>query len=446
MRNWRAAIPSILALVCIAGLAWCVHRLQQIDPFARLNPLYADAGMGNVLIRFTQTEVRARQLNQPLWRMKVKRADLSRDRQRWLLDGVQEAVLYDDGKPAWRLTAAQAVYEGASRFLQVADARLYGNPVQLTCSQATWRDQKRELQCLGIIRGSLRDGEFTAQALRYLGGEKRLVAEEVRLVMRTSLEPVAFLQTEPAKQEANEKQTKTRRVEVTFKRLEEQQGKTRIGEGLVIRDGDTVMTADRAEQDIEAQIIHATGNLHVTDPRVELSADKLTIELKEKRAVLEGNVKILVKPKQSEEAGAQPASEETRSLKTEMREPVQITCDRAENLYQKKIITLTGNLKMVQLLKENGKTRTLTAQKAVYNSRTEQVQLVGEVHGVDEKGQELIAPEILVSVKEGDEWLKITQPGKMVILVEEEEEETAEEKPTGSQPVSPPSPPQQGQR
>lgn len=423
--------------MCIAGLAWCVHRLQQIDPFARLNPFYADAGMGNVLVRFTDTEVRARQLNQLLWRMKVKRADLSRDRQRWLIDGVQEAVLYDNGKPAWRLTAAQAVYEGASRFLQVADARLYGNPVQITCSQATWRDQTRELQCMGIIRGSLRDGEFTAQALRYRGGEKRLVAEGVRLVMHTSLEPIAFLQTEPPKQNASDKQTKTRRVEVEFKRLEEQQGKTRIGEGLVIRDGDTVMTADRAEQDIEAQVIHATGNLRVTDPRVELSADRLTIELKEKRAILEGNVQILVKPKESQQANAQPTSEETRSLKTEMREPVQITCDRAENLYQKKIITLTGNLKMVQLLKENGKTRTLTAQKAIYNSRTEQVQLVGDVHGVDEKGQELTAPEILVSVKEGDEWLKITQPGKMVIFVEEEEE-TAEETPT------PAPPPQQG--
>lgn len=444
MSNWRTAIPSVLALMCIAGLAWCVHRLQQIDPFARLNPFYADAGMGNVLVRFTDTEVRARQLAQPLWQMKVKQADLSRDRQRWMLDGVQEAVLYDDGKPAWRLTAAQAVYEGASRLLQVADVRLYSNPVRLTCSQAIWRDQTRELQCMGIIQGSLRDGEFTAQSLRYLGGEKRLVAEGVRLALRTSLEPVAFLQAEPAKQNTGEKQSKTRRVEVEFKRLEEQQGKTRIGEGLVIRDGDTVMTADRAEQDIEAQIIHATGNLRVTDPRVDLSADRLTIELKEKRAILEGNVKILVKPKESQEASAQPTSEETRSLKTEMREPVQITCDRAENLYQKKIITLTGNLKMVQMLKENGKTRTLTAQKAIYNSRTEQVQLVGDVHGVDEKGQELTAPEILVSVKEGDEWLKITQPGKMVILVEEEEE-TAEESPSASQPTPPAPPPQQGQ-
>jgi lipopolysaccharide export system protein LptA len=444
MRNWRAAIPSILAMVCIVGLAWCVHRLQQIDPFARLNPLYADAGMGNVLVRFSETEVIARQLNAPLWHMKVLRADLSRDRQRWLLDGVQEAVLYDNGKPAWRLTAAQALYEGASRFLQVADARLYGNPVRLTCSQATWRDQTRELQCMGIIQGFLRDGEFTAQTLRYLGGEKRLIAEGVRLVMRTSLEPVAFLQSEPPRQNTGEKQAKTRRVEVTFKRLEEQQGKTRIGEGLVIRDGDTIMTADRAEQDIEAQVIHASGNLKVTDPRVDISADKLTIELKEKRAVLEGNVKILVKPKQSEEQAAQPTSEETRSLKTEMREPVQITCDRAENLYQRKIITLTGNLKMVQILKESGKTRTLTAQKAVYNSRTEQVQLIGEVHGVDEKGQELIAPEILVSVKEGDEWLRISQPGKMVIFVEEEEE--TEETPTATPPASPTTPPQQGQR
>jgi len=444
MRNWRAAISPILAMVCIAGLAWCVQRLQQIDPFARLNPLYADAGMGNVLVRFSETEVVARQLNTPLWRMKVQRADLSRDRQRWLLDGVQEAVLYDDGKPAWRLTAAQAMYEGASRFLQVADAHLYGNPVRLTCSQATWRDQTRELQCTGIIRGSLRDGEFSAQTLRYLGREKRLVAEGGRLVMRTSLEPVAFLQADPPTQNSGEKQAKTRRVEVTFKRLEEQQGKTRIGEGLVIRDGDTIMTADRAQQDIEAQIIHATGNLRVTDPRVDLSADKLTIELKEKRAVLERNVKILVKPRQTEEQAAQPASEETRSLKTEMREPVQITCDRAENLYQKKIITLTGNLKMVQTLRESGKTRTLTAQKAVYNSRTEQVQMTGEVHGVDEKGQELIAPEILVSVKEGEEWLKISQPGKMVIFVEEEEE--TEEAPTTTPPASPTTPPEQVQR
>ncbi|MDW8104440.1 MAG: LptA/OstA family protein [Armatimonadota bacterium] len=437
MRNWRAAIPSALALTCIAVLAWGVHRLQQIDPFARLNPLYADAGMGNVLVRFTQVEVRARQLQQPLWQVRVHRADLSRDRQRWLLEGVQEAVLYDDGQPAWRLRAARAAYEGASRLLQVSEAHLQGNPVRLYCSQATWRDQTRELQCLGIIRGTLRDGEFTAQSVRYLGGERRLVAEEVRLVMRTSWEPIAFLQTEPPKESANARQPRTRRVEIEFKRLEEQQGKTRIGEGLTIRDGDTLMTADRAEQDIEAQVIRATGNLRVTDPRVDLTADRLIIELKEKRAVLEGNVQIFVKPKEPQEASAQAPEEETRSLKTEMREPVQITCDRAENLYQKKVITLTGNLKMVQVLKENGKTRTLTAQKAVYNSRTEQVQLIGEVRGVDEKGQELIAPEILVSVKEGDEWLRINQPGRMVILVEEEEET--------EEPPAPP-PPQQTQR
>ncbi len=425
--------------MCIAGLAVSIHRLQQIDPFARLNPAYAQAGMGNVVVRFSETEIRARQLNRLLWRMKVQRIDLARDRQTWLVDGVREAVLYEDGRPAWRLTAAGARYEGASRFLQIAEAHLKGDPVQLYCSQATWRDQTRELQCAGTVRGSLRDGEFTAQSLRYLGWEKRLIAEQVHLLIHTSLQPIAFLQEEPSRTQANDRQTRTRRVEVTFQRIEEQQGKTRIGEGLVIRDGDTVMTADRAEQDIEAQIIHATGNLRVTDPRVELSADRLTIELKDKRAVLEGNVTILVKPKQSEQANAQPVEEETRSLRTEMREPVQITCDRAENLYQKKIITLTGNLKMVQTLRESGKTRTLTAEKAVYNSRTEQVQLVGKVYAVDEKGQELSAPEVLVSVKEGDEWLKITQPGKLVILVEEEEEE--ETTPAPSSPA-----PQQGQR
>lgn len=440
MSNWRTAIPPALALICIAGLAWSVNWLQQIDPFARFNPLYAQAGMGDVFVRFTETDVLARQLNRPLWRMKVQRADLSRDRQRWLLDGVREAVLYDDGQPLWRLKAEQAQYEGASRFLQVRDAYLRGKPVQLYCSQLTWRDQTRELQCVGIIRGALRDGEFIATALRYLGREQRLIAEGVNLTVRTAQNPVAFLQKEP---QSSEKLAKTRRVEVTFRRLEEQQGKTRIGEGLVIRDGDTLMTADRAEQDIEAQVIYATGNLRVTDPRVEISADKLTIELKTKRALLEGNVQILVKPKQSEAQNAQPVSEETRSLKTEMREPVQITCDRAENLYQEKVVTLTGNLKMVQVLKESGKTRTLTAQKAVYNSRTEQVQLVGEVHGVDEKGQELFAPEILVSVKEGEEWLKIAQPGRMVIIVEEEEE--TKEPPTAQQPASP-TPPQQGQR
>jgi lipopolysaccharide export system protein LptA len=424
-------------MVCIAGLTWSVYRLQQIDPFARLNPVYADAGMGNVLIRFTDTEVVARQLNAPLWRMKVQRADLARDRQQWHLHGIREAVLYEEGQPVWRMKASQAIYEGASRRLQVQEARLSGKPVQVFCSQAVWREPTRELYCLGIIRGALRDGEFTATALRYRGDEKRLEAEQVRLVLYTSVQLTSFVQAPTS----NEKQTKTRRVEVLFRRIEEQQGKTRIGEGLVIRDGDTTMTADRAEQDIEAQIIRATGNLRVTDPRVELSAEKLTIELKEKRALLEGNVKILVKPKEDQDA-SQSATDETRSLKTEMREPVQIMCERAENLYQKKVITLTGNLKMVQILKETGKTRTLTAQKAVYNSRTEQVQLIGEVHGVDEKGQELLAPEIVVSVKEGDEWLRIDQPGKMVILVEEEEEKA----PPDAQPAPPPSSPTHAQR
>lgn len=414
-----------MALLCLAVLAWGVHRLQQIDPFARFNPLYAQAGMGDTLVRFTHIEVLARQLDQPLWRMQVMRADLSRDRQRWQLEGVQEAVLYAEGKPSWRLHARYATYEGASRYLQVFNASLSSDTITLQCDLVSWQDHTRQLRCAGRIRGTLRDGEFAASSLHYLGSEQRIVAEGVRLLVRTDLQLANLLQT-PATASNGAPARNTRRVEITFRRLEEQQGKTRIGEGLVIRDGDTTITADRAEQDIEAQIIRAQGNLRVTDPRVDITADRLTIELKEKRALLEGNVQIVVKPK--EDTSAPPPAEESRSLRTEMRQPVQITCDRAENLYQKKVITLSGNLKMVQLLKESGKTRTLTAQKAVYNSRTEQVQLVGEVHGVDEKGQEFTAPEMLVSVKEGDEWLRIDQPGRMVILVEEEEE-AAEETP-----------------
>lgn len=184
-----------------------------------------------------------------------------------------------------------------------------------------------------------------------------------------------------------------------------------------INQGDTVLTADEVEynQNEEIQTAVATGNVKIVDPENEVTGEKATAFFNEKRAVIEGNVKLVAKPRNRAEGGSQ-----ARSVRSEWDEKAVITCDVIEYLYQKKEATATGNLKIVQ------KDRTLTAEKVFYQVRPELITLSGGVKGRDSKNQTFSSPGVVrASLKEGDEWLEMENAvSTFRIRVEEDEEES----------------------
>lgn len=179
---------------------------------------------------------------------------------------------------------------------------------------------------------------------------------------------------------------------------------------VVVKHLDTTLTADRAEYDEKTRVVTAEGNLKMVDPETEISGAKATAYLNDRKSVIEGDVKLIAKPKPEEN----PKNPE--SPRSKFREPATVTCDRMEYLYRKKIATAEGNLKVTQ------KTRTLVGSKAVYDVNQELLTLTGGVRVTDEEGQTFTSPgTVKASLKEGAEWIE-AENGSATLKVNVEEE------------------------
>ncbi len=132
--------------------------------------------------------------------------------------------------------------------------------------------------------------------------------------------------------------------------------------------------------------------------------------------MVEGNVTMLVKPKPSPEPANAP-KESNESIRGKFSKLTTVSCPKLEYNYRKKIASATGGVQMAQ------EKRQATANKLIYESRTELITLLGNIKGVDEDGQTLSAPEkIEICAKKGAEWIKVYN-GQSTIRVELEEEE-----------------------
>jgi|GEM_PF-1549553 len=167
----------------------------------------------------------------------------------------------------------------------------------------------------------------------------------------------------------------------------------RLYGGFTIKQGDTVLRAQEAEYNQTAGTAIATGGVSVTDPQVSVTADRMTVDMNAKKAVLQGAVRVVAKPKQSD--AQDPAKQ--KGLRREFREPVLITCTNLEYYYKQKRAIASGNLRFVQ-----GK-RTFAADTCLYFQKQETAVLTGNVQGVDEKGQTYQANAIKLVLKEDDE-------------------------------------------
>lgn len=184
---------------------------------------------------------------------------------------------------------------------------------------------------------------------------------------------------------------------------------------VVVKYQDMTLTADKAVYTKKTETVVAEGNFKIVDTENDITGTKGIAYLNERRSIVDGNVKMITKPKNS-------AGKSEESVHTQLRKPATITCDKLEYLYRKKIATAEGNLKVTQ------KNRALVAKKAVYDVNQELLTLTGEVKATDEKGQTFTSPgTVKTSLKEGAEWLE-AENGSATVEVELEDEPTETDK------------------
>jgi lipopolysaccharide assembly outer membrane protein LptD (OstA) len=164
---------------------------------------------------------------------------------------------------------------------------------------------------------------------------------------------------------------------------------------VIIKHGDTTVTADKAEYNEKTRIAVVESNVKIVDGRNEITGQKATTYLNDRRNVIEGGVKLIGIPKPDTSA------KKPDSVGAKLSEPTTLVCDKLEYLYKKKIATAEGSLKITQ------KGRMLVGNRAVYDANLELVTLFGGVKVTDEKGQTFSSPgEVKVSLKDGSEWIE----------------------------------------
>lgn len=403
---------SLLALTAAFALLWSVELVRRQDPFARLARQMAQSGLQNIELRLNDAAITLREGKRVLAKLQVERIDIEKSRILWQAVNLREGIFYDEkGNPLGRASAAEILYNQPKRELHITGAptiTLLRNPVLASASPLTIRAP--------MVHWDLRKAQIAIEhpfSLEWQGGTAQ--AERLALNLRESHlrieKGVLRLQTD----EGN----KRREIEIAFGAFE-YRGDIRKGQNLKFRDGDTTAFAPYAEVDNKRRYAIATGNLWLKDPRLDLQANKLEIWYAEnqKRALLTQNVRLLIKPRETAEQP--PAEEEEDKLQEAKRYPVEAECGQIEYFYRKKIAIITGGIKAVQRLKD-GRERKLSADRAEYDQKNEILTMIGNVFLEDPDGV-FKAPRLIVSVKEGEEWVKAPEGVQGTVYYTEEEE------------------------
>jgi lipopolysaccharide assembly outer membrane protein LptD (OstA) len=193
--------------------------------------------------------------------------------------------------------------------------------------------------------------------------------------------------------------------------LNERTGLAR-GKNLVYTEGDMRFTGQTAVYKKSAREFDAQGSLELDDPKHHVTGDKSHVDLKKQLAVIKGSVVITLKPTLPDPSvPTDPANAKQRRF------PVIITCDRAEDSYKRDFIILNGHLVFKQaILKDDGKMveRTLTAEHAEYDGKTNKLHLFQPVKAFDSEGQNIeFEKDAYVGTKEGEETLTSTGKSKI---------------------------------
>jgi lipopolysaccharide export system protein LptA len=347
--------------------------------------------------------------------LRVDALAIERNRVHWRAIRLRQAVLYDErGKPIGTARAGELTYNFPAKRLYIA-----GNPTltirrhplgdfPLTVQTAwlNWDLRYQQIHTDLPTRLSWQDGQGAIERLHWDLASGVLTLERGRFQVSSTL--------------VQERAQPKREIDIQWDTAKLRSDHSEV-QGLRLRDGDTLATAERADVYDRKRYALATGNLRLEDPRIDIEGKQLEIWYGEnqKRARLQNSVRMRIKPRETQPP---PEGEEQSEVEQAKRYPVDATCDDLEYFYRRKVAYLRGNIKAVQQLPE-GRMRTLYADEAEYDQNKETLTLKGKVILDEPDRLRLETALAIVSLKEGEETVELPRGAKGVFYYTEEDEE-----------------------
>jgi len=187
-------------------------------------------------------------------------------------------------------------------------------------------------------------------------------------------------------------------------------------------ENDMVVTGSKARYNKNSKILDAEGMLAMDNPKHHVTGDVAHVETKKsvKHAVFNGNVVIVIKPKETTPGSGDEVASEKGKGGT-------ITCDHVDDFYGRKFVIMNGHLTFKQkITKKNGKIveRTLTADHAEFDENANKLHLFPPVEMKDTENQEAHFPkDVYIGTKEGEETLK-SESGKFVFNTDQDDDDS----------------------
>lgn len=179
----RRLLPVFAALAVLTGLGLLFRYAQRFDPSAGSGADYREGGMGEVSIRMEGSTIISRREGVIEWTMRADRVDFVRaiggDLENYRaieFVGVQEGMLYREGKPEAAFSAQRAVFDQPSQRLDVfGTIRLRSRRGdRLDAETLVWSQQEEFARFPQGAKGLIRGNRFTAPVVLY-SAKQRLV-------------------------------------------------------------------------------------------------------------------------------------------------------------------------------------------------------------------------------------------------------------------------------
>ncbi len=423
-RPLRNLLIGLAGVAGIFGGVWLFQATQdllQVDPFRDYRKRDQISGEDAIGATLRDADLKFYSGERLVAEARIALAEVTRDRQITRLTGIQ-----------------------AGRYLP-----LKGTPVRFTAKAGEWNDFSRSFRATGTVQAVHKEFDLKSESLvfesrtdllriprqvkgKLIGG--KLETKDFQYHVATGdwqLGPVFWegpiaLQDVPAN-----KQNQRWKIRALGG---QRRGNKEVFRDAEATDGDVIIRAPVIERDVKTDVLVATGRVEYFSREANLVSDKATVFRKEKRAIVEGNVTMLVKAEEDQKleisevpplrpivpesiANSRPPApdDKFRDIEKELRDPdskrkypTQVRAERIEYWYQRgqRRAIITGNPQARQNFPGDA-WRQVWAERGDYDGEKETLRLTPaagkRVLYKASNGDDLRFEWLLVSTKEGDD-------------------------------------------
>ena len=421
----KIGITIVGLMVAVGSIVWVRWVIEQ-DAFSAYA---ARAGVlgGDITIRMTNVSLKHFSGATKISDCVVVRLDSTNNQQVLELHDVRNGS-YQSDKGEFQYDAASATYDRPARTLTVrAGARIHNKDMDLKAPEFTYLEESKQLKASGAIVGRFFGGQLAASSLTYEVG-----------VGNYHLGPIVWEGEMASPLQEATGETQKSRWKIKSQSMDHKDGHDYF-ENAEATDGDVIVSAPKIERDVKTDSITATGRVRYFSVKANLICDKCVVYRKEKRAVLTGNVQMLVKAQDQEKLEVQEippfrpmvpdeisevrppappvedkgADQEVRSAETRRKYPIAVLAAKIEYWYKKgnRKAVITGSPQARQDLSA-GRWRAIWTTTAYYDGEAESLKLESPKGKQSTRlktslGDDILCGSAWISTKEKDDAYKL---------------------------------------